>query len=101
MNAPDAKNPLSGFHVAVLMRRFGHVAPSFLDTASKVPMSWLFGSCRRSSHIATNRPFLSAAIHVKNWLSLAGLPLLRLIGIASDQVAPPSCDRLTSISPFP
>ncbi len=29
---------------AVLILRFVHVAPSFTERASKVPMSWLFGS---------------------------------------------------------
>src|SRR5438309_561691 len=102
MNAPDLKNPRSGFHVVVLIGPFCQVAPSLLDHASNVPMSWFAGSCLRSSHIAVNLPCWSDAIHGKNWFPLAGLPAaFVLMGIAFDHVAPPSCERLTSMSPFP
>src|SRR4029077_3379342 len=100
MNAPDVKKARSGSHVLVLIRRFLHHPPSFNDRASNVPMSWLCGSWRRSSHIATKRPFASAAIHGKNWLLGAGCPWARLIVSASDHVIPLSWERLTSMLPL-
>src|SRR5436190_1271934 len=101
MNAPDLKNPRSGFHVVVLIFTFFQVLPSSVERASKVPMSWLLGSWRRSSHMATKSPLGVAAIQGKNWLFGAGAPPCRLIVRASDHVFPPSWDRLTSMFPFP
>src|SRR2546429_7182810 len=102
MKAPDLKNPSSGFHALVLIRRLAHDWPSSFDRPWKVLMSWLFGSSRRSSHMAWNRPLSSTAIHGKNWLLLARDPfLVTLTGTGSDQVVPSSVERLTSMSPSP
>src|ERR671923_2462201 len=99
MNAPEAKNPLSGSHDLVLIRKVRQLRPSSLDTACQVSMSWLAGSRRRSNQIAYRSPAGLESTHGKNWsLRAGGPPAWVLRNSASDQVRPPSRDRCTEMS---
>src|SRR6266540_1119308 len=95
MNAPEAKNPRSGFHDLVEIRKDLHELPSLPEVACQVSMSWLAGSRRRSNQIAWKVPDGVASIQGKNWSLGAGPPPAVLRGFASDQVSPPSLETKT------
>src|ERR671923_1563434 len=91
MNAPEAKNPLSGSHDLVLIRKVRQLRPSSLDTACQVSMSWLAGSRRRSNQIAYRSPAGLESTHGKNWSLRAPPPPAPLLSVrVLLQVKPPS-----------
>src|SRR5437764_15441492 len=98
MNAPEVKNPRSGFHSVVLNLRLTHVLPLSLEIPSQVSISLLPGSSRLSSQMARNLPDGSEVTHEKYWSLRAGLPAaLTLTHRMFDHVFPPSVDVCTEM----
>src|SRR4051812_31291939 len=93
MNAPDVKNPRSGFHDLLLIRDDVHVAPSSVETACHVSMLRLAGSRRRSNQITFSSPEGVESAQGKNWSFRAGRPFAAVLKKrASVQCRPPSYD---------
>src|SRR5678816_2930663 len=99
MNAPEVKNPRSGFQDRVLMRRCCQLAPSLVEVACQVSMLRLAGSRRRSNQMAYRLPSGLESTQGKNWSLRAGAPPAWVLRkLASLQVRPPSWDCWTEMS---
>ena len=92
MNAPEVKNPRSGFHDLVEMRKVFQERPSLPEVACQVSMLRLAGSRRRSNQIAWKSPDGVASIRGRTGrCGLAGQARWRLGGaqdLGVDQVNP-------------
>src|SRR5512132_3873934 len=99
MNAPEVKNPRSGFQERVLIRRCGQLAPSLVEVACQVSMLRLAGSRRRSNQMAYRLPSGLESTQGKNWSLPAGPPPAWVLRKrASVQCKPPSWDGWTEMS---
>src|SRR6266849_11087508 len=93
MKHPHLKKLVSGFQDVVLISKFVHIAPSFVESASNVSINLLPGSLRLSYQMACRLPLSSTATHGSYWSFGAGAPpAVMLMNLAWLQCFPKSLD---------